>query len=89
MYVQDKLLPATTNVGEIFLDRKFLLMFSALVAGPLVFFALAWRASNAPNQPGLLWSFLGIVLLLLIGGGGGFWRFNSDFHAAAGLSITA
>jgi len=50
-------------------------------------FALAWRDSQALNQPSLLWSFLAIVLSLFIGVGGGFWRFNSDFHVAAGLSI--
>ena len=86
MYVQDNLFPITTNVGEIFLDRKFLLTLSVLVLGP---FTVLARASNAPTQPGLLWSFMGILLLLLIDGSGGFWRCNSDFQAAARLSIAA
>jgi hypothetical protein len=89
MYVQDNLLHKTTNVGEIFLANKFVLMFSALVAGPLVIFTLAWRDANAPNQPGSLGSSLVLALYLLVGVGGGFWRFTSDFHAAAGLSMAA
>lgn len=89
MYVQDNLLHTTTNLGEIFPDSKFLLVISGLVAGPLVVMALAWRDEQALNQPSLLWSFLMIVLLLLIGVGVGFWRFNSDCHAAAGLSKPA
>ncbi len=89
MYVQDNLLHTTTKVADLMPDNRFLLMFGAVVVGPLVAFALAGRDPYALAQPNLLWSWLAIAALLLISVGGGLLRFKNAFHAAAGLSIAA
>ncbi len=87
MYVQDNLLQTTTEVADLMPDNRFLLMFGAVVVGPLVAFALAGRGPSALAQPNLLWSGLAIAVLLLVSAGVGLLRFKRDFHAAAGLSI--
>jgi hypothetical protein len=70
-----------------FPDSKFLLMFGAVVIGPLVVFALAGRDSQALTQPSLLWSELVLAVLMLLGVSSGIWRFKHTSQAAAGLSI--
>ena len=87
MYVQDNLMQTTTKVADLIPENRFSLMFSTVVVGPLVAFALAGRDPNMLSQPSLLWSLLAIPVLLLISVGGGLLRFKNAFHAAAGLSI--
>ena len=89
MFMQDNLRELKTTVIDKFPRFKFLIMFSGVVVGPLVVFALAGRDPNVLGQPNLVWSFLAIAVLLLIGIGSGLMRFRSKFHVAEGLSISA
>ena len=89
MFVQDNLRELKTTVVDNFPRFKFPLMFSGVVVGPLVAFALAGRDPNVLEQPSLVWSLLAIALLLLISIGGGLMRFRSEFHVAEGLSISS
>jgi hypothetical protein len=90
MSIQDVLLKLKATSTGRFRRTALLIMFVGVVAGPLVLLALGGRIPNAPDQPGLAWSFLAITLLLLMGIGGGFMMmFRRQPHVAKeNLTIT-
>jgi hypothetical protein len=60
---------------------RFLIMFTMVVAGPLVLIVIGVYNPNILGQANIAWSFLAIALLILICIGGGFLLFRRKSDA--------
>ncbi len=78
MFIQDNLRGLQAASGDWFPILKFLIMFTGVVVGPLVLFAVGGRDSNTLWESGLAWTFLAIALLLLISLGVGLSMFRRE-----------
>jgi hypothetical protein len=71
-----------TSIGSL---PRFLVMFTLVVAGPLVLIVIGVYNPNILGQSNIAWSFLAIALLILICIGGGFLLFRRKSDAGKGF----
>jgi hypothetical protein len=68
-----------TSIGSL---PRFLIMFTLVVAGPLVLMVIGGYNLNILGQANIAWSFLAIALLIFISIGGGFLLFRRKSDAS-------